>query len=424
MKYLRKNITMVKRKKQTKGVSVEKPLEQLDVVLVKKAELEEKEKEYIDEIRRSKQEAVVAFIDLVGSTEFKNQHKDEPEVWILRLKKFLKLIAAAVEKYDGAVVKYIGDEVMAAFKGPERFLNANNFLNHLKYIQDIMQDSIGYPTEMKTSIDAGEVYFFEQEGHLELDPQGTPVDRAARIAKFSEPGTILSSHDFVKNCKTAIWNLIGESDLKGIGSTDIYQFSKKTVSIEKKIEIPEAQIEGFKAQIAERKKESDNMSVELNNLKVMNEKLHEQLLEAEAIPDEENVYQSDEESPEKTLRNEIEVTIKELNDSINKCGANEWEYACFLFCYSAGNGRVEDHFNDLTFESCRNRKLVIWDDGQYILNESHPKVSKSIRIMGKLSDLLREYEDIRTEIPEDEEYPFELDNDEFWEEMVGYSVTN
>src|SRR5690606_31082913 len=99
------------------GGAVNQELMQLEEVQVQLAALKASEDEIGQKIRDSFREAVVVFIDMVGSNQFKVDHSDTPEKWIRRVFLFCDIITKYVEALGGRVVKYIGDEVMAAFDG-------------------------------------------------------------------------------------------------------------------------------------------------------------------------------------------------------------------------------------------------------------------------------------------------------------------
>lgn len=85
----------------------------------------------IEEIRDGFVEMAVVFVDLVGSTEFKQVHALEPERWILRMMQFGEVIAAYAVQQGGRVIKYIGDEVMIGFDKPAHLDKAVSFLGGL-----------------------------------------------------------------------------------------------------------------------------------------------------------------------------------------------------------------------------------------------------------------------------------------------------
>lgn len=69
-----------------------------------------------------KREVAVLFSDIRGFTAFSNRHESE-EV-IASLNAILGFQADVIEKHGGYVDKYVGDEVVALFEGPERGANA------------------------------------------------------------------------------------------------------------------------------------------------------------------------------------------------------------------------------------------------------------------------------------------------------------
>ena len=154
--------------------------------------------EVIKNIRNGFEDVAVVFIDLVDSTKFKIVNQDEPEIWISRLKIFCDVVREFIEDCNGKVVKYIGDEVMAVFDRESKIKDAINFIQRIKDIENTIYDITKSKTEIKVALDYGEVFLLSYEGHKELDPQGTPIDRSARIAKHSKPTTILTTYEFVK----------------------------------------------------------------------------------------------------------------------------------------------------------------------------------------------------------------------------------
>ena len=58
------------------------------------------------------------FLDVAGSTAFKIARSDTPDQWILWVQQCSELLAKAVERCNGRVVKFIADEVMETFENP------------------------------------------------------------------------------------------------------------------------------------------------------------------------------------------------------------------------------------------------------------------------------------------------------------------
>lgn len=92
------------------------------------------------------------------------------------------------------VVKYMGDEVMAYFDGPEASRAA---VEVAKAVQTALRDRNGKhkdPLEKshaKIGINTGEVLFVRYHDAAPDDPQGLPVDIAARLTSLAKPGQVL-----------------------------------------------------------------------------------------------------------------------------------------------------------------------------------------------------------------------------------------
>jgi class 3 adenylate cyclase len=151
--------------------------------LVARREIREAElREIGNEIRKSGRAAAVAFIDLSDSTALKES--SEPEIWLGNVYRFIRSVENCVRQFDGAVVKRIGDEVLATFESVsqcEQFLDA------------LQKDEVLRSYSFKAAADYGEVFFLKFLEHLEDDPYGSPVDRCARIAKLARAGVIVCS---------------------------------------------------------------------------------------------------------------------------------------------------------------------------------------------------------------------------------------
>ena len=163
-----------------------------------KVKAEKKLRESIKEIRNELKDCVIVFIDMVDSSKFKTQNSSKPEIWISRIQQFSEIVSSYVKSCNGKVVKYIGDEVMAVFDQTSMIIDAINLLNRISELEKDLTTVSKAETRVKVVADYGKVYFIKYEGHDELDPQGTCVDRCKRISKFSIPGVILTSVELVK----------------------------------------------------------------------------------------------------------------------------------------------------------------------------------------------------------------------------------
>lgn len=178
---------------------------------------------------RRKESCVVMFIDLAGSTDFKDKNPDEA-IWLPRLAFFLQTISWIVGG-RGRVVKYIGDEVMAVFSGESAVLNAEHAAEE---IISFCARQAKYEFAVKIGLDYGEVtlvdFFsspdnYSNEMVIVGDPQGLVVDRCARITSRSVPGVVLCSESFYSaSGSKQRWRKCGSFNAKGIrGSVRVYQ---------------------------------------------------------------------------------------------------------------------------------------------------------------------------------------------------------
>jgi class 3 adenylate cyclase len=157
------------------------------------------------------------FVDLVGSTAYKEQNPAE-EVWLARLAAFLTAVTEIVSAH-GRVVKYIGDEVMAVFEASDAVLHAEHAA---ELIVSFCLRSGDMNFQVKIGLDLGKASFLTfpdlgQNGSAMIgDPQGTVVDRCARIVGQALPNTILTSQSFVDaSGSRSRWRLAGTLKPKG-----------------------------------------------------------------------------------------------------------------------------------------------------------------------------------------------------------------
>ncbi|SDB57167.1 Adenylate cyclase, class 3 [Desulfonatronum thiosulfatophilum] len=210
----------------------------------------------VDGIRSGFVDRAIVFIDLVGSTSFKIEHRENPENWILIIRQFSKLVSAAVQISHGNVVKFIGDEVMASFEKAE---HAGNFLVHVREIEEALHSVTGFATAIKITADFGPVYELRFEGHEAPDPQGIVVDRCAGISKYGVPGEVLASAFFAEATWSLDWYEVGEVEVHGVGNVAVSQLGGSTADLEPRVAIS-------RKEYASLKKERELMRAELARL--------------------------------------------------------------------------------------------------------------------------------------------------------------
>jgi len=126
--------------------------------------------------------AIVLFTDLVGSTELRSRLGEEAAEELRR--EHDRLLADAIEKNRGRLVKNLGDGVMATFTGALDAVTAG--VNIQQAVDRRNRAPAGaVPLEVRIGLSAGDVAFDE------ADCFGTPVIEAARLCAAAAGGQIL-----------------------------------------------------------------------------------------------------------------------------------------------------------------------------------------------------------------------------------------
>lgn len=173
------------------------------------------------EAAKHKSSATVLFSDLCDSTSYKFLRG--PTAGLVKTYTHNDAITRAVARFNGKVIKYIGDEVMAIFDatadGPTNAINAAIHAHIALQGYNSTHTLTGLDSIItKTGITHGDVWYFKFEGHDLEDPQGSVVDSAARLTALAKPGQILCSGPVNTHC-TDPSVLFGEAvqrRLKGI----------------------------------------------------------------------------------------------------------------------------------------------------------------------------------------------------------------
>jgi class 3 adenylate cyclase len=148
--------------------------------------------------------AIVLFTDLVGSTELRSQ-LGENAAEALR-QRHDAMVTGAIEAGRGAVVKHLGDGVMATFAG------ASDAVGAAVAIQQAIERHNrvgGTPLGVRIGMSAGDVVFEND------DCFGTPVIEAARLCGAAQGGQILAS-ELVRGLAHA-----GEETFAPVGSLEL-----------------------------------------------------------------------------------------------------------------------------------------------------------------------------------------------------------
>lgn len=423
-----KNKIMTNKKifKEANNKSINIDLETLETFQAKVEEIKTEHAKVARQIRNGLVECVVIFIDLVDSTKFKIENESEPEKWILRVKQFGQIIKEYIDNSKGRVVKYIGDEVMGIFDKPTQIDDALGLILRIQNIQSNLTEITGFDTKVKIALDYGKVFLLEYEGHNEFDPQGTPIDRCARIGKYCQAGTILSSFEFVSKCAfPKHWSKVGIAEMKGLGNQPVFQYGEQTLDVVKKIEIEEGTFNALKKEVDDLKEQNQTLSLEKTDMVSTISQLQKQIKEAGQKPTIETDYsqQSEEETIEIKL-SEIKSNIRKIKKFITESGVPSYEYGRFLFLNEKGYAEKYNSFTGKTFDISIEKDIVVENSEEsFVLNTDNKRNIAVIKIIAKTQTLLNEFVDEYGPLDEDDLFEYKFSDADFWENYMEIQVT-
>lgn len=412
--------------KEASNKSINSDLETFEAVQSKVQEIITEKAQVARQIREGLVDCVVIFIDLVDSTKFKIENESEPEKWILRVKQFGQIIKEYIENSNGRVVKYIGDEVMGIFDKQTQIDDALSLILRVQNIQSSLTEITGFDTKVKIALDYGKVFLLEYDGHNELDPQGTPIDRCARIGKYCQPGTVLSSYEFVSRCSfPKQWTKVGIAEMKGLGNQPVFQYGEQTLEIKKKIEIEEETLNKLKIQTDELKEQNQTLLLEKTDMVSTISELQQQIKEVGERPVIETDYseQSEEEAKELEL-NEIKSNLRKIKKLITDSGVPSYEYGRFLFLNEKGYSEKYNSFTGKTFDTSIEKDIVVENsDESFILNTENKRNIAITKLIDKTQSLLNEFVNEYGPLDEDDLFEYKFSDADFWGSYLDINVT-
>jgi class 3 adenylate cyclase/tetratricopeptide (TPR) repeat protein len=180
-----------------------------------------------DAVVGERRHLTILFCDLVGSTPL--AARLDPEEWRATVAGYQRSASAAITRFGGEVVRYVGDGIMAFFGYPiahgndaERAVRAG-----LALLDAIAQlnDQPGH-TELavRIGIDSGQVVVGKGEGNA-VDAFGDAANIAARVQAAAAPGTVMIS-DATQRLIAGLFVVEdrGAQQLKGIeGPVQLYR---------------------------------------------------------------------------------------------------------------------------------------------------------------------------------------------------------
>jgi class 3 adenylate cyclase/tetratricopeptide (TPR) repeat protein len=166
------------------------------------------------------------FADIKGSTELEQDL--DPEAARAIIDPALKLMIAAVHRYDGYVVQSTGDGIFAMFGAPlahedhpQRALyGALRMQEDLRRYAATLRERGWAPIEIRVGINTGEVVVRAIQtaaGHAEYTPIGHSANLASRMQTVAATGTIATTDDTRKLCEGYFtFRALGPTRVKGV----------------------------------------------------------------------------------------------------------------------------------------------------------------------------------------------------------------
>ena len=162
-------------------------------------------------------EASVVFIDISGFTSL--SEKETPEKVVKLLNKYFDIIVSEIIKEKGVIDKFIGDAVMAVFKGEHHLDRAIDSSLAVRNAIKKLADGETFQPNVSIGINSGEMISGNIGSgalkKLDFTVIGDIVNVAARLQSAAEPGQILITadcHDQIKESFSC--NEIGPKSLR------------------------------------------------------------------------------------------------------------------------------------------------------------------------------------------------------------------
>lgn len=165
-------------------------------------------------------EASVAFIDICSFTSI--SEKEPADKVVKLLNEYFDVIVKAIIDHEGYIDKFIGDAVMAVFRGENQLENAlRACLRVRKVVNDlpVFQDLVSYTPKVSMGINAGEMVSGNIGSatlkRLDFTVIGDAVNTAARLQAMAQPSQIIINENAYNSLKEKFQcERLGEVELK------------------------------------------------------------------------------------------------------------------------------------------------------------------------------------------------------------------
>lgn len=162
-------------------------------------------------------EATVAFIDICSFTSI--SEKESPDTVVALLNRYFDLMAKEIIAQEGIIDKFIGDCVMAVFKGPYHPDRAIDACLSIRNKIEAMQGSAAFSPKVSVGINSGEMISGNIGSvtlrRLDYTVIGDTVNTAQRLQRAAGVGQIVISEAGYEEVKQSFnCRLIGSASLK------------------------------------------------------------------------------------------------------------------------------------------------------------------------------------------------------------------
>lgn len=171
----------------------------------------------------SKMSLIVMYVDLVGSTKMSIDLPVEKMAMIIKI--FSHEISSVIESFEGFVLKYVGDAVIAFFPmGFNEYLSCDKSFRCAKSILNVVENGINpiikredYPKlAIKISMDKGKViviqYGYDKSAPIDLI--GYPMNVAAKMNSLTAPNKICVGDNIFKLLHPSLQTEFSHLDVK------------------------------------------------------------------------------------------------------------------------------------------------------------------------------------------------------------------
>ena len=167
-------------------------------------------------------EATVAFIDICGFTEL--SEREAPEQVINLLGVYFDMMVLHINLENGVVDKFIGDAVMAVFRGEDHLKrtvsSCLNIKRAIKNFKVSLQDELNFFPEVSIGINSGEMVSGNIGAHslnrLDYTVIGDAVNTASRLQRIAKESQILITGKNLKSLNGEfLYQELGNHKIKG-----------------------------------------------------------------------------------------------------------------------------------------------------------------------------------------------------------------